>query len=96
MRKWRLEALPNCKHLYPKPDDPESGNLVGGGSSEPGPPGASLLVKRPETGTLPTCSANLMRVLRQVKRQLRASSGQLRTAQENTTTAQGCLLMGSG
>jgi hypothetical protein len=65
------------------------GNLAGGSGPESGPPRAPLLVKRPKTGNLPTCSVNLMRMLRQVQ-------GQLRTAQDSTATAQGCLLMGSG
>jgi hypothetical protein len=42
-----------------------------------GPPCSS---NKPKTGTLPTCSVNLMRVLRRVK----GSSGQLRVTQGNS------------
>jgi hypothetical protein len=63
---------------------------------EPGFSRPSLLVRRPKTGILLTCSVNLMRVLRHVKRLLRGCSGLLRTAQDSTATAQGCLLIGPG
>jgi hypothetical protein len=45
-----------------------------------GPPCSS---NKPKTGTLPTCSVNLMRVLRRVK----GSSGQLRTARPQLKAA---------
>jgi hypothetical protein len=99
MREWRLEGPFQTASNYPrKPDDPESRKLVNGNDLEPGPPRPSLLVKRPKTGKLPTCSVNLMRVLRDVQRQLkqlRGGSERLKAAQGSTATAQGYLFMGS-
>jgi hypothetical protein len=86
--------MSGSKEKRTKPDDPRIGNLVNGGGLKPGPLWPSLLVRRPKTETLPTCSVNLMRVAWTREEAAQGGAqGQLRTA---LATAQGCLLIGLG